>query len=249
MTTRTAPRAGGGAALAFAGALLLSACGSDSPAEGTSTPDESPAADSSNIVDYQFDDLRVSDPDEVAPFIVTDQDVVISLSDELTGIVPARGVSIESYTLSAKAFPTGICRLDMTIAYNGNGAQEVQQGGDRGPEGNFVTLTDGRGFFDHTHQMVDALPSDEDIEEGMTYILSDFSRVSVVDECDSSPDDSFISANFPYSDATKYNHVFANTDIAVMQGNQAGSDGVTIAITGELPDAKVSPTGAWQIDE
>lgn len=124
MTTRTAPRAAAAAALTFAGAPLLSACGSDAPAEGSGAPEESPATGSSNIVEYQFDDQRVSDPDDVAPFIVTDQDVVISRSDELADIVPARGVSIESYTLSAKAFPTGVCRLDMTIAYNGNGAQD-----------------------------------------------------------------------------------------------------------------------------
>lgn len=108
----------------------------------------------------------------------------------------------------------------------------------------FATKTIGGG----EPEIVEALPDDA-IESGMTYLPSDFSRVSVVDDCSTGPEDSFTLANFPYSDGTMYNHVFANTNVAVMHGNQGGADGVTITINGELPDVEVSQNGEWSFSE
>lgn len=108
-----------------------------------------------------------------------------------------------------------------------------------------------QGINEERVRVVEAAPSDDEIENRTVYITSDGSTLTIVDDCSEDPQDTDWAQElqFPYTDLIEgmgYREVIATAYVAVLPGGgQNGGVGVTTVITGEV-DADVSPTGTWQ---
>ncbi|MCP3424816.1 hypothetical protein NBM05_01905 [Rothia sp. AR01] len=237
-------------------ALLLSGCGDGGGDETAPASEQDSQATEQTPTEsvYQFDQARVDDDDDQEPFVASEGEVVVQLSDELKATIPEDGsVAIDHYTLSAKAFETGICRLDVDIAYTDGGEDALsapRRHQDETPQANLhEAITDVEIEED---EVVDEVPSDAELENGMDYMTKDFSHATFVDECSENAEDDITSLGFPYSQKpSKMNSAdsdiirnFANVDIAVVAGTQGGQDGASIIVTGDTA-AELSVTGEW----
>lgn len=231
--------------------LTLSACGnSDGGSSDESGADSATSEQASEAV-YQFDEARVADDDLQEPFTVTDAAVAVKLSSELSKAIPdGAAMTVDHHTVRAKAFETGMCRIDLGLSYNNAGQQAMtasrtSDGGssDPVPERLVGALTSGDSGSGA--QFVDQRPSDDQLEEGGEYVTKDLSNVTFVDECSEDAEDPMVHIHFSYPNGDGELDEFAVFRVAVMSGGgQAGGDGTTIALTGDT-EADVSPSGKW----
>lgn len=215
--------------------------GSDS-AEGEGAP---PAAV------YNFDQAKVLTSDAETPWTTSDQSFVIELSDELKAAMPqGKGVAVERYTVTQKAFPTGLCRLDVAVTYTDGGLESVKKsdpGDDHGSVGEAVMAN--LVYTGNHTEVVEAVPSDDEVDEG-SFITSDHSTLTFVDDCsegtESNDLDEFVEIRFPYLDRGDIDQ-FADTKIFVVgSGQDSESTGVTSVIYGGA-QADVSASGKWKV--
>ncbi|WP_236865961.1 hypothetical protein [Brevibacterium daeguense] len=179
---------------------------------------------------------------------------MVQLSGELAAAIPEdSAVAIDELVLTATAFSTGICRLEVEIVYTDGGMEVVAAGAvsprDSAEENAAVVLLNAGTRADI--EAVAEVPSDDEVEKDVTYVTNDLSHITVVDECSDAADDDFASLKFPYSvqperpDAMEGDiHEFATAEVAVIPGSQGGSDGASIIITGDT-DAELTATGQW----
>ncbi|MGW8483554.1 hypothetical protein ACWGJP_10470 [Microbacterium sp. NPDC055903] len=258
-TTRLRSRSAG-TIVGIAGiSLALAACGtadSGTIASSQSAESSTDTAEAETGSVYQFDEARVVNQDEQVPFVSTDADspIVVQLSEDLSAVVPAdRTIAIEQYRVTTEAFTTGICRLDAEVTYASNGLDALATPTpsiDAEPMQNVAaSLT--RGITADRVEVVDTVPSDDEIEYETVYITSDGSTLTIVDDCSEDPQDTDGSPElqFPHTDVLEgmgYREVLATAYVAVLLGGgQNGGAGTTTVITGEV-DADVSPNGTWQ---
>lgn len=255
MRSRAAAAIAGVVGISFA----LSACsaadsGTSVPSQGAeSTAD---TAEAGAGVVYQFDEARVVDQDNQVPFVLTDADspIVVRLSEDLAAVVPThRTVAIENYSVTPTVFTTGVCRLDAEVTYapGGRDALAIPTPNIDGEPMQNVAASLTQGINEERVRVVEAAPSDDEIENRTVYITSDGSTLTIVDDCSEDPQDTDWAQElqFPYTDLIEgmgYREVIATAYVAVLPGGgQNGGVGVTTVITGEV-DADVSPTGTWQ---
>lgn len=241
-------RAGTLAIGAVALALTLAGCGGAATGSPSASASEPPTAQPAASL-YQFDQARVDSSKDQIPFVSSSGPVTIKLSDELKAVVPSgRTAWIDHYTVNAKAFDTGICRWDIDISYlNGSqdalGAKDPADPSFQGtPQSNIV------GHLTNSHpdvQVVTGVPSDDQVAKNRIYMTRDFSHLTGVGECSKSAKDG-LTLNFLYGE--KAHSVgfdaFANVRVAVVAGNQSGSAGSSMIITGTT-EATVTATGKW----
>jgi len=235
-------------------ALMLAGCGSGteetSSGDATGSGDSDAGQSASEPVVYQFDEAK---SDDGTPFTATDSAVTVQLSDELADAVPTGAqLAVDHFTLQARAFDTGMCRLDVEVAYANGGADTLsapREGRGDTPESRLVWAllhgdnTPGQAIIEPT--VVDELPVDEELERGVEYITEDSTQLTAVHDCSEDADDDFVSLSFLYhGDEEGELESFADVDVAVVQGGQSGGDGTTIMITGET-EADLTPAGAW----
>ncbi|SMX98393.1 hypothetical protein [Brevibacterium linens] len=239
--TRIAATAAG-----LAAALVLAGCGSGSDeASGAGRDNDGGAGDGAReSTVYQFDEAKTADD---TPFAVSDSPVTVELSGELESALPAGAqLTVGQYTISAKAFETGMCRLyvETEFANGGQGTLSAprERGGDNPHEYVMSALTKDRKYSDAA--VVDELPSDEDLEDDGEYITEDFSKMTFVDRCSEDADDRFLPLDFLYPGEDGELETFADVDIAVVGGTQSGSGGTTLFLTGDT-EADVTPAGEW----
>ncbi len=197
---------------------------------------------------YQVDEVKTDDGN---PF-TSDSPVTIELSDELESALPTGAqMTVGQYTISAKAFETGMCRLDVETVF-ANGGQDTlsatrERGGDNPHEFVMSALTKDRKYSDAI--VVDAPPSDEDLEDDGEYITDDFTRMTFVDRCSENATDRFLPLDFLYpgEDGDELES-FADVDIAVVGGTQSGSAGATLFLIGDT-EAELTPAGDWRSPE
>lgn len=101
----------------LAAGLLLSGCSNGGSADSSGAK-PGPAEASEDSAVYQFENLRVADPDDALPFVSSNSPVTIELSDELKQAVPeGRSLAVERFEVTSKAFDTGYCRVDVQVSY------------------------------------------------------------------------------------------------------------------------------------
>lgn len=100
------------------GGLLLTGCSNNAaPADGQETKNESPDSSTESAV-YDFENLKVADTDDALPLVASNVPVTIKLAPDLMHVIPnGKKLAVESFNVSAKAFDTGYCRVDVQIAY------------------------------------------------------------------------------------------------------------------------------------
>lgn len=240
------------AALVTAG-LLLTACGgaggTDADVEKTDpTPTKTQEAASPTV--YDFDNVRVASTEDQIPFTADGESITIKPSEELLAAMPdGARQTIDHYTISAKAFDTGICRLDVEIEFVHNGKEALSAPHPMSGETPTTHIMGGitKGYHFNEKALVDKLPADDELENKGFYFTKDFSQATFVDYCGEDNDDQITYLSFPTYQKIDDNEIdnFAVASIAVIQGGQSGTDGVTVVITGETL-ADVSPTGKWE---
>lgn len=245
-TTTSRTKLAATAAGLVAAVLMLTACGSDSDeASGAGGGNDGGAGDGSReSTVYQFDEAKTGDD---TPFAASDSPVTVELSNELEQALPsAAQLTVGRYMISAKAFETGMCRLDVETVF-ANGGQDTlsatrERGGDNPHEFVMSALTKDRKYSDAV--VVDEPPSDEDLENDGEYITEDFSKMTFIDRCSEDADDRFLSLDFLYPGEDGELESFADVDIAVVGGTQSGSARTTLFLTGDT-GANVTPAGEW----
>ncbi|MBO4145958.1 hypothetical protein QWJ06_05380 [Kocuria rhizophila] len=262
-TKTTTTRLTTGLAVLASATLQLTACGGGAASNDGGAQDSGSQGDSSGApAVYQFDEARVADWDDQVPFSSSEGAVTVTLSDELRGVLPADSeVAIESYTLTATSFGTGICRLDVEVSYVDGGLEFLKQPRRNPAEGGEYRDETEQwnvlfGFSDERLEdegLVDAASSDDEIGTDAVYFTSDFTHATFVDECSDDAEDDLVELRFPYSagpeapEANKSDESlpsFAEVEVAVVPGSQSGSDGATILIAGDT-EAEVTANGQW----
>ncbi|GAA4521773.1 hypothetical protein GCM10023160_09200 [Brachybacterium paraconglomeratum] len=241
------------ASIAFAG------CSGGSEGDGDTAPAGGSDGETSSEklpeqVVYQFDEARVERSDDQEPFVSSDSEVVVQLSDDLKAAIPdERSVAVDHFVLSSKAFVTGMCRLDVEVVYTESGQQALAESNpdsDESPQEKvFAALADG-GVDEE--DVVDEIPADEDLEKDAQYFTSDFSHMTLIDECSEDDDNNFAYLRFSYEQEDTDDPdaipgelgAFANVSVAVIPGGQGGSEGTSMIING-FTHAEVGVTGEW----
>lgn len=144
--------------------------------------------------------------------------VIVQLSDELEALAPEDSpMVVQSYTINPKTLGNNACRLNIEIEYTDGGLEAMleEEGVDpsadpeepHAPGTRFgfplpMWLTDTM-----DGQIVDALPSDEEVigteapvsnvGSAQVYFTDDYSAMSFVDECNADETESFIRLQFP----------------------------------------------------
>jgi hypothetical protein len=151
--------------------------------------------------------------------------VRIQLSDDLAKAVPAgKTLTVKSYTLTVKAFPSGMCRTDIYIDYSPSGLAFYKAHPDK--------------HFGQT--VVASSPSDDELKEG-SFITKDLSQLTVVSKCGDEVgglpfDYAPMAANTPTSD------VFARATVDTLKDpNDPG-----LSIEGAVNGATIGVTGKWE---
>ncbi|GAB3563356.1 hypothetical protein [Spelaeicoccus albus] len=261
MTIRTAQRAATAAALTLTAAMALTACGgssdSDVKAGGTTAGAGSSqaAGDTGDAAVYQFNNTRVGDSEDETPFVTTKDSIIIKMPDELKAAIPdGSRVAIDTFTLTPQAFSTGICRLDVAIDYAGGGKKALTSvdpyGEDEGPASNLLVYMIDHGLETNGgDKVVDKVPSNDQVEEGSTYVTKDMEHITFVNECSDDNEDDIFELTNPYIEQDSKeagNDKFASVDIAMVSGGgQSGGAGTTTIITGGTA-ADVSIDGKWK---
>lgn len=209
---------------------------------------------------YQFDELRVADPEHM-PTIASRsaEKVTMRLSDELKGVVPeGNAMAVDSYELRPRVFPSGICALDVKVNYAGGGKDALKAPMEVGPNDSSAErvnaseqsrmvyrLTGNSNFADEDLlQVVDRLPSDDELAKEGFYLKSDYSEMTFVTACVRSTGEATASLVFPFTQpldrksSSSKEYAFAGASISVIAEK-------SMTIQGWLPFAEVGVTGKW----
>lgn len=259
MKTRTAKRSGAALAVLAGLSLALTGCGGSNEASNGSGGDTGGDAAvtqeaSADVAVFDFEQAKLDKYDQEA-FVATDQPVVVQLSDELKAAIPdGASVLVDSYTLTAKAFPaTGMCRLDIDIKYTSDNALSTYVAR-TGADDEQSAVEDMIGFYSST--IVDTVPTDDELGNDYSdWITSDYTHAVRVADCiDQSRDGTATDAQLEFGYATPPSwedadtqEDFAQVDAEVYGGSQGGTnDGsTTITLNEAVTKADVSVNGNW----
>jgi len=249
------------AALVTSTVLTLTACGQDDPGtdsaakvDGTTSSSAAAASSAPAETTYEFEDLlaNVSTP---PPAVYVANEITVKLPDDLKAIAEKHGpLAVDHYDLKAEAFLTGICRLDISIGFAPGGKEALEKAtGDyaAGQE----ALMHRTGVDGADAEIVDTLPSDDDLQDTGSYVTRDLSKVTIVDDCSEMDsdgvEDEFSGLYFPYIEpyvSSRDSSVdeFARTDVGIMAGGQGGPDGTTFLFDDSYVEAEITPLGKWK---
>ncbi|WP_433676895.1 hypothetical protein [Microbacterium gorillae] len=249
------------AVMAASATLTIAGCsGGDSGATASSPESGSESVEQPTATQniYQFDEARVMDEDDQIPFVSIDADspITVRLSEDLVAAV-ADGlvVAVDHFVVTATAFSTGVCRIDADVFYADGGQEalsaptsEYKSEPLQNVAASLIGIYPGR---EDEVLIVDAPPTDDELEYEARYITADGATLTLVDDCSDDPQatDSAQELEFPYTtlvDDLPYRTGIATAYVGVAPGGgQSGGVGTTVVLTGEV-DADVSPTGSWQ---
>lgn len=251
---KTTPKASMGAVALTAVALLaLAGCSGGAGTTGNGPSEGKQSRQPENI--YEFDQLRVADKDDATPYAVSDpKSVTIRLSEELKGVAPKDNpILVDSFTLTQRAFSTGICRLDVRVNYAEGGKRAITAplaSTSTSEQERFAVkenrvkerLTAGAFLGGTDVKLVASLPTDDQISKQGFYMTTDYTAMTFVDECGTGPTDAMTDLTFPFTDQRPKESgwrqtSFAGAEVTVMTGG-------TVVISGGV-DADVSASGKW----
>lgn len=231
--------------------LALVGCGDSSDASSGSEgqPDAAEANESAPLV-YDFDSAKVADSDD--QYFTSIEPFTVELSDELEAAIPSgAAVAVERFTVTPTIMPTGLCRVDIEVEYADGGleATTTNEQYDHLETTEEIVTTNlvGEGF-DEDDQLVDAVPGDDEVEEGVRYLTSDYENFTMVDECSEDDSDTLVMPEFRYIDPAEDDSYFAHASISVVPGGQSGSEGYTAFVHGDTA-AELSANGKWSEPE
>ncbi|WP_257479042.1 hypothetical protein [Acidipropionibacterium jensenii] len=250
-THRRAVTLAGITAIALAASPGLTACSSTSdPSSSASASGASPSASVPSVpadAVYQFDDQRNQSTDSTTdPAVFKNTAVRIQLSDDLARAVPAgKKLTVKSYTLTVKAFPSGMCRTDIYIDYAPGGLEALKNhpdeysyynnNGARVLKKATVPERVGLGVGTGPTTSVPTAPSDDSLKEG-DFITKDFSQITNVDKCGNQI------AGLSFNDTSLgKNSTLAYADINTLENpNDPG-----LSVKGTVDGATIGVTGKW----
>lgn len=273
-------------ALIFTAGLGLAACTSaettGSPAGETGSPatqgdvgntdteqGNTPSDTVAGEATYSFVDLAV--PSVGRPSLVASEDApfTIQFPEAVRELLPAeKRPVIDTYTLTPRAFAPGLCALEIVASPHPDGpGLEGLYGGTIDSEGKVVEGDAARGadLYGPAVELVDSLPSDEDLKDAvrgttedvsLTYALDDLSEAVIVKNCSTSSDDqyawlSFGNGGLDYiTDRDAPEGLFEDVVLAHTAGDVAVSvfsDGLTTVVSSHIFDAEPDVLGEWAL--
>ncbi|NDR52723.1 hypothetical protein [Actinomyces sp. 565] len=267
MKTRTAKRSRAALAVLAGLSLALTACGSSNDASNSFGGDAGgdaavtqEASETSNAVVYEFEEARVNDSDDQTVLAAVEQPLVVRLSDELKTAVEADGgvVAVKQFTITAKSFSTGMCRVDVDVDYSSDDAfntvaQRLIEDEHARHEGveNYNFDDEQDVFWKYvvdTHgeaEIVESVPEDSELSNSNTsYVTSDYSHATIVKECDDLDDEEVA---FPYYILPSRENInvwdiAASLEYEIISGVDGGA---TIYATKGYANADLSISGDW----
>lgn len=234
---KTTTAAAGLAALA----LTLSACGGgddEAPEPQGNGGGQEQTAEEPEAYVYDFEQAKAGS-DAESYHVPDGEAVTVQLSNELAAVLPEESsVPVQSYTLTARSFEaTGVCVLEAEIDYAPGGEQIAEEWIETGE------YRVGPYTYDvNTMEVVDSIPSDDQLERNTAYLLSDLSGLVAVADCSDDPEDRFERLYF-HDGISGGNWAFANIDVAVQP------DGAITLFSPSVEGADVSASGEWAYKE
>jgi hypothetical protein len=285
--TRTITRTTTAAALVLTAGLGLAACSSTSDSPGTdgdtNAPGNTPATTQpqeqvstgsdtgsdtgASEADYAFVDLALPSvgrpsliASEVSPFTIQFPEAVRDLLPEEDRPV------IDTYTLTPRTFAPGLCALDVVATPHPDGpGLEGLYGGTIDSEGTIVEggAAKGASMYGPAVELVDSLPSDDDLKDAvrgltgdvsLTYALDDLSEAVIVKNCSVASDDDYLYLRFGNGGLEYITDLKPADDLFddVVREHTAGavtvsifSDGLTTVVDSAIYDAEPDVLGEW----
>lgn len=282
---KTARRAASAAAVIMTSAIVLSACGAgssddaaagDGPAQKNSAVTAQKQTKKSEGVVYEFEEAKDKQNEDSIHVLTTENTITVRLSDELKKAAePVGDPLVESYTFTTKAFPTGICRVDIDIEYTDNAPELAEKATEwlYNDEYNYVMenrrddstepieisrlsperflimyLIPSKSDYEDIN-FVDSIPVDEELgSDYEEYYTSDVEHVVQSGPCVNGEAVTHMDVRdiaMPYIQEDGY----PNDDVATFDyavTDESGTgENATFALIGET-SAEVSATGAWQ---
>ena len=230
----------------LAGCSSTSGSSSSANASGASSSASVPSVPAGAV--YQFDDQRNQSTDTTTdPAVFKNTAVRIQLSDDLAKAVPAgKTLTVKSYTLTVKGFPSGMCRTDIYIDYAPGGLEALKNfsteysyydsKGARIVKKASVPERVGLGIGVGPTSSVATVPSDDSLKKG-DVITEDFSHITSVAQCG----DEVGGLGFSYLPVNSDNDPFASADINTLKDpNDPG-----LSVEGTVDGATIGVTGKW----
>lgn len=223
----------------------------DAGINGNASGDEPVEAEVEGVTTYTFDDRRVVDSSDLEPYIVdTAVPVVFELPDDLRAAAhESKTLAVDSFTVDATAFSTGVCRLDVEVDWADGGYEALAEPSritSNLDEEAAIAIAHVTSNFTFEPALVDELPADEEVEVGVTYVQNDGTAFTHVTQCSEDYEDEMLQLLFSYTEPVAENaptHLIAS-DIAVVPGGQGGAEGATLIVDSNV-SADVSATGDW----
>lgn len=216
---------------------------------GDASGDEPIDAEAGGTTVYTYDDQRVVG-DAPEPYIVdTVVPVVFELPDDLRAAThEGKTLAVDSFTVDATAFSTGVCRLDVEVDWADGGYEALAEPSEYLSDLDEPATAIGHaisGIISYDPTVVDELPADEEVEVGVTYVKDDGTAFTRVDECSEDYEDDLVQLVFSYTEPVVENSPtsLVISDIAVMPGGR-GADAATLVVDSHV-SANVSATGDW----
>lgn len=245
--------------------LVLTACGGGGArGAGSDAKNSSPNDNSESGWTYQFDEAKVADPGDADPMTAGSNPFTVTLSDELKKASPDAGtLAVNSYQVTTKALPSGLCRMDAKVAFAPGGAQAITK------DGGAASAYGLMGGNKNNVEVISAIPDDDSVSsDGGDYITKDASQFATVDDCSDENRfgamNSFTDLEFPYAEpisglsdktgSTEHETSLAEVELVLVAGGQSGAEGSTALLKGEtILDVSAGgtwkkPTEPWAID-
>lgn len=284
--TSTITRTATAVALIFTAGLGLAACTSaettGNPAGQTGSPStqgdvgntdtaqgNAPRDAAAGEATYSFVDLAV--PSVGRPSLVASEDspFTIQFPEAVRELLPEddRPV-IDTYTLTPSSFAPGLCALHVVATPHPDGpGLEGLYGGTIDSEGTVVKrgAVYGADLYGPAVELVDSLPSDEDLKDAvrgttedvsLTYALDDLSEAVIAKNCSTSNDDQYAWLRFGnggldyVTDLDAPEGLFDDVVLAHTAGDVAVSvfsDGLTTVVSSHIFDAEPDVLGEWAL--
>ena len=286
----TISRAAIAAALVLTTGLGLAACtaadGTTTPAAGNSSQGTPTSGDVGNTdteqgsssgstaageATYSFVDLAV--PSVGRPSLVASEDspFTIQFPEAVRELLPEeKRPVIDTYTLTPSSFAPGLCALHVVATPHPDGpGLEGLYGGTIDSEGTVVKRDAlyGADLYGPAVELVDSLPSDEDLKDAvrgttedvsLAYALDDLSEAVIVKNCSTSTDDEYMRLGFGnggldyVSDVKPADGLFDDVVLAHYAGDVVVSvfnDGLTTVVDSTIVDAEPDVLGEWVLIE
>lgn len=227
---------------------------SSSPADTQASSSNNQRAEEATV--FQFDEARIANPSNMTPVVAESGKLIVKPSPEMIATLPEGAKQVvDSYEITGKTFPTGICRTDVKVNYAPGAAElpsKMMENRSPGrPEDsarNAITQTLlGLGVRDVTTGPI----ADDELQSGSQFMSEDWQNFTYAGNCEGGQDNPRLTLNLPMStpeyplqQAADPAVQIATATVLIHRGNAEGT--VMPSITQVTTPLRVSATGEWK---